>query len=339
MAFYRFMSTKYIDDTLSGKIRFGRFHYYRMFECLYDDWIGDSQDGVTTSITGYLDFKDGNVSEEMQEKLRVLGAHIPNGASVELDGLTVLHDCDGFILSFSRGEYDDLKARMANDEYDACVRFESIDLIAKCIYENGIIPGCGKVSDYFHPPEVGDVQYGVNTAFVENDDILGFNPLLKRQKYAGQQESRIVFSPIKDFPGDFLSIEVQFPEGSLMEEFRYEGPPKSRVESDKFDDPLQFLREIRSELVRSSIEDYDAYFKLSNEEKLKLHLDNHASKMAWLNSDGRKKKVAHAYWQLRNSDKRYVDYDLEWYFYAYPYDWHHLAAKLQLLFIKAQERQ
>lgn len=340
MGFYRFMSTNNLDLTLAGNLRFRRFSYYRLLEILRGDeadLIGDRDDGVSYTKTGRLDFSEEGLASELQDKLHELNISVPNGSSVVIEDATFVHACDGFLLSFSRGEYEEFKDVMLDDDYDACVRFDDIQLIANEIYEKGVIKDLGKVCDYFEPPVCGDVEYADNVAFIENSPVLGYAPFLKREKFKGQSESRIIFTQKKEFPDDYFDVVVDFPAGYLVEQLRgvvkvYDGK-EDEVDPKQL---LDFLSEVHRFLV-DGITPQSAQ-KLSADELIVFATVRFADKEVWLNAEGRKKKIVEAYWALRESDPVYVDRTLESYFCSAHGDWFHLGGRLKSYFLKLGDR-
>lgn len=340
MGFYRFMSTNYLDLTLKGNLRFRRFSYYRLLEILRGDeadLIGDRDDGVSYAKIGRVDFSDESLSSELQDRLRELKVSVPSGSSVVIEDATFVYACDGFLLSFSRGEYDEFKDVMLDEDYDACVKFEDIQLIANEIYEKGVIKSLGKVCDYFEPPVCGDVEYADNVAFIENSPVLGYAPFLKREKFKGQSESRIIFTQKKEFPDDYFDVVVDFSAGYLVEQLR--GSIKVYGGEEDEVDPkqlLDYLGEVQSFLVDGIAP--QSIQGLSTDELIAFSNARFADKEVWLNAEGRKKKIVETYWALRESDLVYVDRTLESYFCSAHGNWIHLGGRLKSYFLKLGDR-
>ena len=313
MGYYRFMSTNHIKSTLEGKLRFRHFSYYRFLEVLLgdeDDLIGDVEDGVNFVHIERLELK-GPVSHDMSAKLKQVGFNIVGDVNVVISNHVAVNAMDGFLLSFSCGDLEGLKRSMVNEDYNACVEFIDLAVLADHIYNFGIVDGVGPVSDHFDPPLVGDVEYASNRVFFEEMKEVSYTPFLKREKFRGQQESRIVLIPKQRFVGDLLSISVDFPQGYLVEKFKGEPKPRGKVEG--MPDPVGYLQEVLKAL--NSLEASDL-------------------KRSWLDADGRRKKIAQAYWQLRESDAKYADDSFESYLCVDP-SWDKLVGFLQMfLFVR-----
>lgn len=331
MGYYRFMSTNHIKSTLEGKLRFRHFSYYRFLEILLgdeDDLIGDAEDGVNFVDIEKLELQ-GSVSQDMRAKLKQVGFHVEGDVNMVISNHVSINAMEGFLLSFSCGDLEELKRSMVNEDYNACVEFIDLNVLADHIYNYGIVDGFGPVSDHFDPPLVGDVGYANNRVFFEEMKGVDYTPFLKRKKFREQQESRIVLIPKQNFAGDLLSISVNFPEGYLVEKFR--GDVKERATVEGMADPLGYLQEVAK--VLKSLESYPSNNSLkSHGQYMAVAQDANYLKRKWLTTDGLRKKIAQAYWQLRESDSKYVDTYLERYLLADP-TWDKISGFLEMFFV------
>ncbi|WP_369781851.1 hypothetical protein [Pseudomonas sp. WC2401] len=283
MGFYRFMASKYMDDTLKGKLRFTSLSYYRLMEKVWDDgWIGDCQEGQAFTTIDKLDLPPGVDVDGARKKLEDARMIKGSGFHLTISNLINVSEENGFVLCFAKGELNDLKKEMLRDGYDSCASFRDLDLIARKIYESGVDGEGRRLSDIFDRPIVKDVSYGANQ--FELREVEGFvrgSALVKREKYIEQNECRIFFSPKVDLDIDFVNVSVDLSGGYVVEEFRLAPIPASISKRlDDIEDPLVLLGNIRNKI-----------YSLGGEEGLALYKQ----------SQGRAALLA--YWQLRKDHR------------------------------------
>lgn len=147
MGFYRFMRSKHVNSVLSGEFRFGSLMYYRLLESVYEDeWIGDSEEGRV--ITVIKDFYSENGQQNIAERkwLDEMGVSVGE-AEIYMKDSKFIREINGYVLCFAVGERAELETTMLNDDYDSCVSFPDVPLMAKLLYERGVDSQGRPVSD------------------------------------------------------------------------------------------------------------------------------------------------------------------------------------------------
>ena len=305
MGFFRFMSSRYVEDVLGGKLRFTSLSYYRLMEVVYDDcWIGDIQEGVTHAHIEELSIEPGVDSNGMRALLKdqkILD--VGEDANVTVKGARVSIEHNGYVLCFAAGELSELKESMWEGDYDACVSFVSIEYLARSLYLHGVTGEGVQVSDVFHPPVIGYVTYAdMSVDLTTVSAPVSGSPFLKRTKYSGQQEYRIFFEPKKKVNRDNISICAEFPEGLICKVFSETKPPRKKemVALKEFDDPLDVLRIVHCKMMRSHTRNFEGSWEEDFEGYLRLFDIREAEEV----NDFRNlyfRDALLAYWQLRKS--------------------------------------
>jgi len=255
MGFYRFMASRYMDKTLGGELRLTSLSYYRLMERLWgNEWIGDNQEGQAFTTIDHLDLPAGQDVDGARGKLEA--ARLISGSEVDLkiNGLTIISEENGFILSFAYGDLHTLKDEMLRDGYDSCVRFQCIESLACNMYQSGVDGSGRKISDFFLAPVVSCVSYKVNEHNLRDvDGVVSGSAFAKRVKYKEQNEFRIFFALKAPMDVDFVEVSVALPVDAICEEFRSVPISKSiqKLDLKVVEDPLERLGEIRNIIYRT----------------------------------------------------------------------------------------
>lgn len=221
MGFYRFMRSKHVDSVLGGEFRFGSLMYFRLLESVYEDeWIGDSEEGRVTTVIN--DFYSENGQQNIAERkwLAEKGVSVGN-AEIYMNNSKFISEINGYVLCFAVGERAELDGTMLKDEYDSCVSFPDVPLIANLLYERGVDSQGRPASHIFEYPRFDFVDYSSKGfVFGQMNGCQQVSPFVKRDKYKGQKEYRIFFQPKVYLDDDFIILKIADVNGLVVEELR-----------------------------------------------------------------------------------------------------------------------
>jgi hypothetical protein len=223
---YKFLKSEHVDGLVKDRnIRFGRLNYYRLLEVATgDQWIGDKTEGIaeTKVETEYSAEKPDPVAEQRLKDAGLLSSTDGITPTVSITG-TVIHDhVDCFVFSFSRGEFDKLRAVMCNPDrpdysYDACVQILNAEALVTALRENGRVGlGGERLSEHFDV-EMGRVRYDRAVHDFSVAGVAPGDPLVKDARYEEQSEVRIILLPKGQVRGDFVFVRLPFAESPFAE--------------------------------------------------------------------------------------------------------------------------
>lgn len=317
MGFYRFMDSQYINDFLSGKIRFGRLKYYQLLEIVEQDrHIGDKGDGVAVTEVD-IHLRGQEATPEIRENLSKAGFNfgdLGEIGEVKIENGRSYKDIDCFVLSLSKGDLDDLIDNMCSPErlkyaYDGCIEVTDIETFVMEIVKNAIYDD-KHISEMFCRLQCDDVFYEGNTQDFR-DGVVIPNAFRKDPFFKRQSEYRIVLYPAPNLKIDFdhiiLSINIKPEVVRKIEipEIKKENYKREEIIRDH-EEAVQILKEC-IELYTPKNEkfidmdtqkfDVDSYISYSN--ALYDEFNNKCRSLA-----------IQAYWYLRNqSNLRFDDMD------------------------------
>lgn len=195
MPLYKFLHSEHLPDLLSGKILVRPLRFYQLLETVFrDEWIGDENEGLAINRVRDVDFAADD-DPARRERLRSIGWHI-SGPSRVVGGLHLAFS-DAFVFSLSQGEIQPLTAAFCSGAapYTACVEIADLSAFARCAWCDGIVDDGVRVKDLFAEPVAGEIRYGPNAAYLDDEAPLASDPFRKAPRYASQSEVRVVFQP------------------------------------------------------------------------------------------------------------------------------------------------
>ncbi|MBB3234534.1 hypothetical protein [Phyllobacterium endophyticum] len=201
VGFYKFLDKAAVHYLLEGSFKFGRLKKYRLMEAITgDQWIGDKNEGVQTTVINVVIGDEPN--SELADALSASG-HIRidgQATNVSVSETCIIEEFDCFAFCFSHGDLSALCSSMSDPKrgdfsYDGCVEILDPDALVQLILSHGICLG-KPVSELF----VVDAKHVTYEDEVEHDfrtdlKISPGNPFQKSLLYKDQCEVRIVLVP------------------------------------------------------------------------------------------------------------------------------------------------
>lgn len=196
---YKFLRSEHLPALLGGSVRLGSLGYYRLLEGLSgDDWIGDKS--------------EARVNAQIADGLYTA----PGGGHIRFTNCTPLVTGDGYVFSFSRGDFDPLSAlfqqsRPGMDGYSGCVRVLDADRLRHALARGTIANGAlaGSTLHSLGRVELQEVTYKDSPPLQLHPfgALPKGNPFLKSAKFSTQSEVRICVQC--ETPTDALTIQIE----------------------------------------------------------------------------------------------------------------------------------
>jgi hypothetical protein len=318
--YYKFLSSRHVETTLSGSIRFGRLRYYQLLEGIFgDNRIGDLNEGRSISVIERSEVIPGAEGASERELLRSAAIQIDEGSGVTVINHRIIREIDAFIFCFSHGELEDLRAIMARENdhgasYDACIELRDIQALASRIFSDGIVEGMGKVKDLFHRIRLGKVSYRSNIFDFRDGGPRPGDAFLKQMTYSDQSEVRIALYPREKIDADGIFVRVGSIEDIALVRYCSDSSRSDRPDAGEID----HLFAAFSDAVDALYEQHSAQTEkivsyLTSRPRTPVDLDE-LNKVSELNSEVRSavKLYGTCYWALRGLG--YIDSSIDFAF-------------------------
>lgn len=216
-SFYKFVESKDLKFLLSGSFKLGSLAYYRVQEALSGSrFIGDIMDGRNVETGIHL---DSDNPEQKAEIIRRTKSVIGEKGRIVINGGTIVTNDDGFVLSLSYGDLQDLSRLFEKGVgeyagYTAAIEILDMDrfvyLLAHARITSPDYLADQLVKDAFKDCSGGHINYADLTD--KSQKPMGYaDPFLKDSYFEEQQEFRIWFRNTPDAYED--AVYVQLPGG------------------------------------------------------------------------------------------------------------------------------
>lgn len=207
---FKFMPKTYLEDFLRGRLRISTLEYFKNMEG--PPWIADPDEGLAKIKMDFTFKKADPDSSEHRRKLASLGTLVGNADDIQFTNSKIVREsAPTYVFCVSDEPFETVRRAMCeeapeNYRYDACVEITDMETLAGSL-GSGVIDDGTRFSEAFNRYAFGKVRYEKRELDFISDTSLHVNPFLKHQRFAGQQELRLIFEPMKLLP---QNVFVQF---------------------------------------------------------------------------------------------------------------------------------
>lgn len=289
----KFLHWQHAATFASGRLRFGRLGYYRLMERIFDDeWIGDMHEGI--SVTRFDDVWISRTDQSSRQRIAKLGIDIGEESTARIVCTRSIRMVDTFVLSLCFGYPSEFESQMCSQEdgrpgYDTLVLLTDVNSIVDSLLTSAHIESIGLIRDHFSHVAAGRVTYADNELeFSGGHDAIA-SSFLKRPKYAGQKEFRIVLTPKAPITPDHVIVELGRPvDGQVIQLrpplFAHPENPRESLDIAKIvlSDSVDQLRTLRRQALSDEVDVFERQHR---------------------------RNIGRSYWTLREAGHRSPDLD------------------------------
>jgi hypothetical protein len=312
MGIYKFCENRWLKSTLGGRFSFGRLAYYRLLEQVFGTpFIGDRLEGATVVNSGHFATP---LRPADLEALRRVGLVLQGLDNVVVRNSTLQSNIDCFVLSLAQGELPALEHVFGGNlgyssGYNCSIEILDLNIFIHRLGETSFRGKPVKEQFVLHygPVEYRDVEFLASDGEPPPPSVF-----VKRPFFKEQSEFRIALFPKDPIEKDRLIIDIDLPEGVLIE--RSCGPdsePVGELTADEAEQRISAAVEWYEKLPRCDIGDYLSQY--GDDRKLAYQMCGKAqsecderAEMEF--SSVYRQSVLEAYWELRKvRPHRYLD--------------------------------
>jgi hypothetical protein len=229
---YKFLNSNFVDQILSGEIRFSKLSLFRKMEEDHAKWIADDMEYCTE-----LQISHYHIDEATPEAIAKYNATFaptgipalfqpaPGAKNITIGGggkIRFIGADDPYIFCCSQGNLNKLTKTMCEspvDPKDACVRIVNLRALAQRIVDKGRTRDLPEQS-FQIKFRVDPIRY-TKVSVKQGEPIELPTPFTKDIIFSGQREARIALLPMidGDLP-DVVTFRIPKPHQLIREEFR-----------------------------------------------------------------------------------------------------------------------
>lgn len=203
MAIYKFLRSADVSRVLVDRtVRVSSLDHFRRLEA-GRQWIADRDEGSARLAIEHLNVvggPDDPIAAATPIGFPPMFKTAP-GVKWSISGISLVYAHPSVhIYSASRGDLAELQGPMSGDGYDACLRVDNLDLLARRLFDRGRIIelDSARMRELFSRVEVADVSYESMVMAPEAGRLPTPSPFRKDRAFEAQREVRIAFWPRSD---------------------------------------------------------------------------------------------------------------------------------------------